>query len=764
MSIDYILRLKLREEIKEVFTMSREYSRAIPQVTNPQLDAYIDAWYSNHENLIGVLSSQPDWSWKDLAIIRNKDFKSEIDFTKAFYLYRFLIYRPSHETLKQHAKQLPTAHAMCAPTVLPLREMMMELFEEVILDGLDLKKCRAGSPHNKPYVSALEADKYKKLFADNRPSYQRDDGTYVDKFEEVFGAKFGRLPEYYFDAIYKNRSFVNKNFALLDLTSKLEDADNYALFKLTFLRYLSLDKISNKTGNGVDKTMIISKLTDYYFRLISPLTYDNQFYSKNLSASNPFSFGSHENFKDFYEGTETLNGFIERGLNAIHLSRDFTIKNRTSSGSFYNSSTASYNQVLTMITENVHSTTIKEVYVLSVHPCDMLNASLGYGWSSCHSFSNIMPDNGVTYRGNGGVGGYHVGNFEFSAGNAMVYFIPSEFKEGVPLWKTPRIQRQWIWVNNSLTAMRQNYFYPGRPSDKDSIKRAQELRVYLQNLFASYNKTVGTSDWVLSTDVRESNLGGHSNGYNDPVIARTKVKGVDIEPIIYSNKLQMFNNPGVKWSGNAILPSSSVDFCRICNKPVLNHEHHVCSSCRSEFVKCEVTGELAHPSEMIKVSDKYLSYKAFLSKEELYKYCVDTDQLEEVYVAVNSATGLVYYHDPNHKEIGICKSSGNYYLKSILIDGYAPEFLPDSVGVSMEDILSRFKNGEIAFSFEVSSEADRVLKHLTESSDLKWKSGKMPSAYCPTSTDVVLYVQDNSLITVKKYRYSGAVLACSTIK
>jgi len=768
------LRLKLRYELLEVFKMNEQYALQVHCFSNVALDEFINAWWTNHKTLIEVMSTTPEWDWEHLAIVKHKNLAGEVDFVKAFHLFRGMVYR-AHDAVALGTKTDGPRVTQCGVTIAPLRNLMIELFEELILDGLPLTKCKAGSKNNKPFISAAASGVYKDFLSkeENRPSYKKDDGQYVDRFEEVFGFKFGRYPEAIFTELLALADLdkPNRRNALKsNLVSLLDNKDNLFLFKTSFLRYLAVDKVSNKTGEGVDKTTVINKMLDYYFKLTSVLTINNRMYSKE-GSSNPIA---HKTIDEFMFGTDTYNGVMSTIW--FQLPKDITVKNRDSRGRFVLENKASYTQTLNLITQSVHAAFIDETYVLSVHPCDIINGSLGSTWGSCHAFSNVYPSNGIAYH-RYGEGGYHGGNFGFAAGNGLIYYIPQKIYKDIPLWQTPRIQRQWIWVNSDLTAIRQNYFYPGRPNDKESARRAQELRVYLQNLFSAVNGTTGTADWRIGKDIddvpfQDVTEGGPSLAYGDPIMSRVYVakdKVPKIKNIIYSKNTSYFNHPGQLWRSRnthrVIQDNLYERYCKISGELLDRNagNNSMSEKCRAERIPCSVTGTLHHPSEMIKVGSNYYTYLAFKKVKDNFKYCEDTKQLEEVYVAVtNSLKQTLYYHDASHQDIGQCKVCHAYFTEDVLIDGYCPDHLP-SDNISIESIESKFRTGTIALSFEDVEQARNILVALGKVSELKWKSGRALQDFIPPTNAVVLFVHKDAVITVNKNRYEGMTLDISTI-
>lgn len=771
------LRLKLRHEIREVFKMNRTYASFEPRTSNVALDEFIDAWWTNHKTLIEVMSTTPEWDWDHLAIVKHKNLAGEVDFVKAFHLFRGMVYR-AHDAAALGTKTDGPSVIHCGVTIAPLRNLMIELFEELILDGLPLSKCKAGSKNNKPFISAAAAGAYKEFLSkeENRPSYKKGDGQYVDRFEEVFGFKFGRYPEALFSellttigetySLYTNR----RNEMKAQLTTLLQDKNNLDLFKLSFLRYLSVDKVSNKTGEGVDKTTIINKMIDYYFKLTAVLTTNNNTYSILADKTSK----PQKTIDEFMFGNDNYNGVMSTVW--FQLPKDITVKNRDSRGRFVVENRASYTQILNLITQSVHAAFIDETYVLSVHPCDIINGSLGATWGSCHAFADTYPNNGIQYY-RYSEGGYHAGNFGYAAGNGLIYYIPQKIYKDIPLWQTPRIQRQWIWVNSDLTAIRQNFFYPGRPNDKESARRAQELRVYLQNLFSTVNGTTGTADWRIGKNVddvpfRDVAEGGRCLGYNDPVMSRvyvSKDKAPKIKDILISKNTSYFNHPGqVIGSRNthrAVEDYLEYKYCRITGKLMDRNSgiNVMTEEAKAERVVCAVTKELYHPSEMIKVGTSYYSYLGFIQVKNKFRYCEDTKQLEESYVAVtNSLKQTIHYHDASHKDIAQCKVCHAYFTEDVLIDGYCPDHLP-SDNISIESIESKFRTGTIALSFEDVEQARNILVALGKVSELKWKSGRALADFVPPTNSVVLFVHKDSVITVNKNRYEGMTLDISTI-
>jgi hypothetical protein len=464
---------------------------------------------------------------------------------------------------------------------------------------------------------------------------------------------------------------------------------------------------------------------------------------------------AHTTFKeafDFFKSNDRLRYFSYK-----------VFKIRRNYGGFITTHLITYEQMFAHLMELVNGSIDDENFVVSFHPCDLITCSFGYNWSSCMSFIDIFNDfpEGYGSAGNGTSsysGAYHIGNFQMAVGNGITAYIPDVIKE--PLYYVAKKKRILMWVNDDMTAITQNCFYPGRAVDPETSALAKTIRIYLQNIFSLANGSSGTADWITvspSTNVPYSEVrNGYFLGYTDPVFKRSYLKTVENHTnIVYSSTLYSFNARTIDFgTPNAIVRGSKIlnfnvepghHLCRVCGLRTPSSDDVYCVEHASEVIPCDNCGKELCADDLIEISGKAYCVDCYESKHESFRFCDDTLKLEEIYVLVNTDVGVSYYHDKKHKDIAKCNKCKEYFTKNLMVGNTCIEHSIEQDVVYFKDILSNLNNGTLAIKFEDSLVLERVLTFF-KTENIRWKSGKAADEFLPRDNSKVLSVSSGCLV------------------
>lgn len=739
------LRVILSKQIREVFKLRREYRDTPLQQT--ALDALLDKWWSNHWTMIKAASKRPEWSWDDLALVHNKSVDIKPQFVKAKRnLKYFLRGANTRSALSPTLNENPRDYYCDSSLrIRSLFTIMEEVYDLIAFEGLSEK-----STQHTSVLTVATVNKCKEFCAEHNPLVEFTIGNKTvryPKFKTVFKDGIGKLPESLFKSVQEHASAFN-DFAELVY-------DNKDLFKAELLKYLGCCQTTTSFGpeSGPAKTTIVNKMITLYFQFVScnpelPFFNSPSVQSLNDSftklTSTNYRWISNDDFKHRAEGQE-----------------GYTL-------SIY----GSYNQMLTRILEEVNGTTSTEHFVVSYHPCDMITCSLGYNWSSCQSFINVLDNFPSKYGASGNgtsnySGAYHGGNFGFLTGNGYVVYIP--YKNEAPLFLTAKLKRMLMWTNNNLTSMRQNYFYPGKPTDSDSIALASSIRVYLQNVYASYNGTKGTADWKAYSSannvsfVFESCRRQYFRGYNDPIYKISAVKdrsNLELN-LMYNEAIPILNN------------SFDVD-----NPSFVCHDSRFCFSTKgpgailadnSGVASDEVVTLLALDKNSKEVST--FKYETLIINNDLV---VTLDWYKQNVDALTYVDGKLLFKSKKYKShsgikytielppnVKACKHCGELFEEDLLVDGYCLACAVHNADLDIIKVRDSFLNKELALEFTPST-LSKFFELLPADTSLTWRSGKRLQDFIPTLQDSVLVVEGSYVVLKTKAKNSLPIYNLST--
>lgn len=743
------LRVILSYQIREVFKLRNAYSNIALQQSS--LDKLLDDWWSNHWTMIKSASKKAEWSWNDLALIHDKQVQTPPQFVKALrdirYFIRGCIFNYCKTTRLDDIPLLTLSDKSFY--IEELVYIVEEVYETLIFEGLSHKSTKHTS-----YVTVETINNCKAFYTEHNPLEDAQvNGRNIrcPKFKTIFKEGIGKLPE----VLFKNR---DKYDEFLDLL-----ADNKNVFIAELYKYLGCCQTTTLSGkdSGPAKSTIINKLLTLYFSFIIAklscldLELDEVENHRTLISLIP-TVDFNKAFKAF------------KNLNTLSWVSNEEFKVRSESIQGYRLvSKGTYNQMFTRIMTEVSGSTSTESFVVSYHPCDLITVSFGYNWSSCQSFIDKLDSFPANYgRAGSGTsnysGCYHAGNFHFMTGNGYVVYIP--YKKEYPLFLTAKLKRMIMWTSNNLNSMRQNYFYPGKPTDSDSIAFASSIRAYLQNVYANENGTTGTADWIAYSNTRNAPFCFGRNpracfyGYDDPIYKVSSVKNCTKDKtIIYNGNVPILNSSYLLNRDN-ILGNSTFHDCSGSNifavrgNPLKDKVHYLKAlSSTNDSVSTASYETITINDDLVVTLDWYVQNAKHL------KYV--QDKLLFNSKKYKAASGFKYTLElPSN--VKACKHCGQFFEEDLLVEGYCMDCAISNTELSITKIKESFLNKVVALSF--TSESLRLFFNLFTDTSITWKSGKRLLDFIPQPKDNVLVLEGNCVVLKSKVKNSLPVVELET--
>jgi hypothetical protein len=733
------VRVILSKQIRGLFQLRQEYKGKPLQQS--ALNGLLNMWWSNHWTMIKSASQRPEWSWTDLALLHSKQVTTGVQFVKAER--DFIYFISGCNSLRCKSSSLTaapnTAYATSRNTAPYLIPMYKEIFKEITYEGLSEK-----SKQHTPYLTIESVNRFKSYCETHNPI---EDITLPNgrpgkkpKFQIIFDCGLGKLPEVLFADPSK----------LEDFKELLEN--NEEVFRAELYKYLGCTQTSNLSGKltGPAKSTIVNKMLQLYFNFVA------------VNLIQVITLPTRD--------TLTMNGILDilKESSTRWVSNEY-FKHRSEGSTGYTESyLGTFHQMYTRILEEVSGGTVsKEQFIVSYHPCDLITCSLGYNWSSCQSFINDLehfPDKYGT--GSSSYSGcYHAGDFHFMTGNGYIVYIP--YVEHTPLFLSAKLKRMLMWTSNSLTSMRQNYFYPGKPTDSDSIALASSVREYLQNVYSNSNNTRGTSDWIahksISRDTFEYDTKiGNFFGYDDPIYKLSSVKEAEqsSKNLIYSGKIPLLNtslgsytyvgnsaygNYSRSW-GSYILASSGITTDTTNFIEALNADNEPISI--PDYEAIVINDDLIVTLEWYAKHLKHLNYvdSKLLFKSKKYK----------------SATGFKYTLElPSN--VKACKHCGELFTEDLLVEGYCVACAANNSELSIIKIRDTFLSKAAAIEFDKES-LSNFFSLMPQGTNITWKSGKTLSEFIPEPRDNVLVLVGTTVVLKSKAKNNLPVFNIITSK
>ena len=749
------LRLVLRADIRDVFTRRRDVANAV--LSNAGIDALIDKWWLHHRNIIRAASIRKEWDWKTLSLHFDENVSRPVNFAEAFKVFLTLLARPNYLDRSHWS-----AWEFSATDVVPssassnfylggfhtlLYRIYICVFRKVVLENKDIvadaSYTDADARLSASYVNYIqkyinsytetidisETKKYAGAFSALRDVYM------------LLGSKepipFNKLPKAIFDKIVSLGLNDEYSKFMRDLTICFEKNENFFVADL----YKAIGAHQMCGDVGPVKTTLCNKLVKSYYDWLAALTIG--------FSGNPISMVAEDN--TFAHSVEFLKSFI------FYTDNPFKVREEGREG-FKLVNYGTYEQLFARLQENVKGSLVREYFIVSFHPCDMITCSLGYNWSSCQSwiddFSDLPSGYGI---GNNYSGMYNRGNFQFLCGNGFIAYVPHEKLEGVPQYLWAKKKRCLIWVGDNLDCMRQNYFYPGKPTDQETLAFGKVIREYIQNVCAPFNYSNGTIDWKVfkgvgknwSSSIDEAGFDKFeerydpSGGirYDDPIMAISYLKTkTEKSYLYYALDFPRLDTGLVSPNYNRIASffSHTSGTCPVCGK----HTSHggICSKCEKELI--EHNGHKVHPSDLVSINvDGKIIYKDITELKDLENFItVEDGTVVEFKSAfkVHMPSGIKYFKElPDYvKQCKVCKEyfHPSFMIGDVCIDHFNSSIASESedVTVDLEEVLKAFMLGTLSFDCNDSDNLMSLLK-LLDNHNVKWVSGRKASEYCPSS-------------------------------
>jgi len=729
------LKLVLREHIRQVFTLRSEFETYV--LSNLGLDTYIDLWWKNHRNIIRAASIRPEWDFGTLSLRFDENVMRPVNFYRAQRDYLILLCRPYYLdrflaldwdfNLNVPIIPLPSSDFYLGDAHAFLYPLFVNLFQKVILED---KSTSVDSVYT-DVDAKLSKDKCESIqtFINEHTEQEDKRSVFSRRFSEMFETDFipfNKIPKFIFEYALNHRvyGYEDKFKAIRDFISR-----NLDYFYADIYKSIGAHQLSGDVGPV--KTTLTNKLLKIFYDWLTALTIGY--------AGNPFEITDDQTF-EFYVN-KMKNDFT------FYSDEQFKIRD-LQNGGFRFVNVGTYEQLFARLQENVRGTTSRESFIVSFHPCDMITCSLGYNWSSCQSFVNKFNDfpTGYGYGNNYG-GTYNRGNFQFSCGNGFIAYVPYEKLNDRQQYLWAKKKRCLLWVSNELNCMRQNFFYPGRPEDQETLAFAKVIREYIQNICAPFNFSNGTIDWKsCSKRVRHlSELNDsdftkfteettfNSGRYDDPILTASYLKGIENGKLIYAHDFPTFDTGRL---GNSFF-KRTYNVCPVCGK---QHSHEgMCDHCLAECI--DHNGKKVHPSNLLKVVvDGETKYFDYTELDILNEYVAVEDGTHVPFKSafkVFMPSGIKYFKAlPDYvKQCKVCKE---YFHPSFMVGDVCIEHintvLDDNLDIEIDFdvVLQSFLNSTLSFACN-DTEALTKLLNILNDKDVKWQSGKNPSEYIPSS-------------------------------
>lgn len=712
------LKLVLRSQVLELFKYRKNYKN-LP-INDEALDLFINDWWENHKILLNAASLRPEWSWDDLAVIVDRTIKGSPKMLDAWRNTRFLLRGSCSHNCRPYSAGGEPDDYYCDKHY--SNKTLYKLFEKVIYEIMFEHKPEKSSTHT-INMNKTTVDDIKEFYNTYCPcvAVERNGRSIqLPKFDTVFGFGLSKLPA----ETFKNKELYDS------LLSLLEDEDNQRVFMSSLYKYAGCCQTAKTKEGGPSKVTVINKLIQLYFKFVLRQL-------KELASAEINHFPKDGTVEDAYNWLVQLD-YSKKGWIATT-----PFKQRNARGdSFFMYDYGSFSQITSRIADQLSGVDERETFVISFHPCDLLTASLGYKWSSCHSFINDLikfpshygtSENGHTYDGM-----YHGGNFCYAAANAFITYIPHKLES--PLFLTAKDIRMWMWANKDLTQLRQHKPYPQNSDSSITEPLCKSIRVYVQNMFAPINNSRGTADW--ETKKRES-LVTQSSSDNCLGFLRSQefYKASHIPnragtPILLSKDMHALN---AKPSVGTIVTSTRFhsEGYRVSVPDSNTTPTCLVQAWDKDFkeIECPIERTMVINDNQFVTLDFYLAhYKDITIENNMYLYNAKK---------FKTKSGFKYSLELPENVVA-CKKCGNFFDKEILIDGYCTECALTEADLTYVKLKDLFIKGEIAITF--TSETLSNFFSLFTVEELRWKSGKVLSDYMPTDTSKVLVVKNNSVI------------------
>jgi len=720
------LKAMLLDDFNLTIPKRREYENP----DNSAILINILKWYTHHYNILECFKTSPYWNERKLALVFDAGIPVIPDFTKAQKLYNLYIIKPKNSYAMDGGSSSWNCETRASNRVWSVSNNLITLFQkfftEVIGEGKEKFKkgvdinCNISMESVIKWKEEMKLNPLQGLGEDKKPFNQFNE-SFMGTFPPIEGSKikvnkFADIARYLYALCYENRT-VSETYSLLETYTEVL---NQWLDLNYDLCIRSLKKELNVTAVNDNVTQKKYSLTVKALQL-----YNNLHMVLSLAELRKYNTENSEVVSNFLSQNNSFDKLVAyTNMHTIYCPEVVRERNESDNHHYSETHDVRPTQYESKLDVCMNGGFRKETLIISLHPCDLITSSLGNCWSSCHSyvtkFNSFMKEHGIdtdrlgsTYSGT-----YHRGNFDYLTGNALIAYKPYDIAD--PQFLVAKRKRCFMWLDESLTCLRQNCFYPGKPTDEESKAFALSIREIIQNVVASHNGTNGTQDWTSS-----------SKSYSSVPFEETTING-----------FHGYTNDSSNLSDPAFIRSWVKKDEKVETRSILIGGSYVAWNCPTTFGRNSGinSGYSDHPDQGdhifdVETSDGFVDYQTFLKKHDNFKFCYDTMKFEQQFIKVitDNNGSFRYYHSPDHQDIGKCMTCGNYYLKSLLINGRCLEHaIADKDANYTDDMIEQWIKGNIGLVID--SNVDNCLRLIAAkcNQNIKWKTGKNLDAYSPS--------------------------------
>lgn len=769
------LKMVLRSQIRDLFSRRNVFKDCI--LSNAGLDEFISRWWTHHQNIIRAASIRNEWDWNNLCLHFTGDVARSVNLYKCMKDYYTLIgmtrgddgYAMRHWNYSRNEPVYDSnSDFYLGRTSRLLYECYSGAFVALILEDKTVDDYTQFTADD-AYISVERAEQVKTLI-DNATTEDRR-GAFITKginklLEKEDIIPFNKLPKEIYNYILTNMDNEAKINEFFDsFRNYLEE--HVSEFWIDLYKSIGAHQLNG--GKGMLKSTVCNKLIKSYYDWLACTSLGTEL-NPLLVAGNSFE-----------KSVETLK--------ANEFYTEEYIKVRSDSEGYRLSNSASFNVIFARMMEYAKGSIYRESFIVSFHPCDMITCSLGYNWSSCQSWIDNFEDLPKGYGvGTSYSGMYNRGNFQFACANGFIVYIPHEKLEGVPQYMWAKLKRCLVWINDDLSCMRQNNFYPGKPTDEDTLALGKTIREYLQDVCAPFNFTNGTIDWKVVRgrgsnaiyDMSSNELTRiHENytytggRYDDPILAVAYLKKLDKDVNIeYANDFPRFDTGITDTSARSYTKAffkEESNVCPVCGKHS-SHEGY-CTKCSKELV--QHNGKLYHPSDLfitkINGEDKMFDIDELDNLKDMF---VNEDGVAVEFKSaykVFMPSGIKYFKVlPDY--VKECKVCHQYFHSSFMIGDICIEHFNEAlakedseVEFTLEEVLEKFIKGTLSFDCNDTDNLIKLLNMLDEK-NIVWASRAKASAYIPqTDSAKKMYLSLTNGRLVLSCRAKSTVIKVSNL-
>lgn len=453
------------------------------------VNSFLDSWWSHKKNFVSILSTYPGWSDKNFALKVSGSTSNGLDYLQGTSLFVAALntgWRRYGISSLKHT----SFNGFSSPVIDKLQYIIGEVFRIVVLDNVKVKSTRDAYleiPFNTlsgdvmSYKSLLYVQKHLELY----PVSAEVDGKYIDLYEKKYGFKFKDIvSRLFFDRLFEGRNDTRYHNS--------GEFDHNEFINMS-LSALLVQLRANKPN--LNKQVVVKKLLRFILELkfLQHADYRNA-HSVSYSEVDTILFSK---LVDDYAVSPNLS---------IYCNTRFKVRRSNGSG-FDWTNHPSWEQVYQKLIECFSPKTVKETFVINLHPVAQLFSSYMSSATSCHNMVDLRRhgDN------HSSLGMYHTGQFQAAAAGGFIVAQYDDMPDD-KLCFTPLKYRAQLYINPELDMIRQHLAYPGRNNDELAKAEAKTYRNIIHQLLTPWHG-FGTEGWLASKPNGDDDSVG-TNGYN----------------------------------------------------------------------------------------------------------------------------------------------------------------------------------------------------------------------------------------------------------